>query len=66
MRTTINSASEDMRTYLEYQKHKDGYLFPKKVNTAEGTKTYNTIIVNPTFKKEQFKLQISSEINLKE
>jgi hypothetical protein len=66
MRTTINSASEDMRTYLEYQKHKDGYLFPKKVNTAEGTKTYNTITVNPTFKKDQFKVPISSGINSKE
>jgi hypothetical protein len=66
MRTTINSESEDMRTYLEYQKHKDGFLFPKKVITAEGTKTYNTIIVNPTFKKDQFKLPISSGINSKE
>ena len=66
MRTTINSESEDMRVYLEYQKHKEGFVFPKKVNTAEGTKTYNSIIVNPTFKKDQFKLPISSEKNLKE
>ena len=66
MRTTINSESEDMRVYLEYQKHKDGFIFPKKVNTAEGTKTYNTIIVNPTFKKDQFKLPISFGLNSKE